>query len=309
MTVPEPTDAWDPRPLNEQFYSADPATYFRTRLRLLALAAGRSDDLDSLLIDGVEYEGLQYRLDPDEDVAEDPEAEKKARLAYLTTESQVLLHHAAEALIRLFLGHAELPICPWFECARLINFREFRDEASRLSKNLDQKTRDQISNVFIGEPEADLDHDEKRAGLEGTIRLIQILANRLIQDKGIYNSAKHGMTVFPSEAYAIVKDNEGTPIVEGSGPSIAYLEFEKRNGGIAWYEKTTWVSIQQAMHLTELATNQIHLLWGVARARYLNESPSGLRVVTPDAVKAALEEMRPQGAMINFRRFIAFENR
>jgi hypothetical protein len=304
MTQPDPSDRWDPRPTNQQFYSADPATYFRTRLRLLALAAGRSADLDALLIDGVEYEGLHYKLEADAD--RDGDADSKAELAFLTTESQVLLHHAAEALIRLFLAHAKLPACPWIECARLVDFRKFHAKMEMLTKTLDQDARDDFGNVFIGEPEAALNED-KRSGLEASIKLVQVLARRLTADKKIYNAAKHGMTVFPSQAYAAVKSEEGAVVVEGSGASIAHMEFERRDGGIAWYEKTTWVSIQQAMWLTELAVGQIDLLWGVAKARYLNETPAGLRVITVEAIDAAFEQMRPSGAMINFRRFIAFE--
>jgi hypothetical protein len=271
---------------------------------MLVLAAGRSSELDALLSEAIEFEDLKYGPDPATNL---PEEDARNHLAYLTTESQVLLHHTAEALVRLFLGHAELPLCPWFECARLTKFWEFRDKAAKLAAADDKDTRDAISNVFLGEPEADLDED-KRDGLEATIRLLRALIGRLASDKGIYNSAKHGMTIFPSQAHVLVRSQEGDVVLNASGPSIAYLEFEKRDGGIAWHEKTTWLSIRQALYLTELTISQMDLLWGIAKARYLNESQDGLRIVTQEAVKDALRPA-PSHGLTNLRRFIAFENR
>ena len=51
--------------------------------------------------------------------ADQTEAESEALLnAYVTTESEVLLHHAAEALLRLFLAHRGWPVCPRLEGCR-----------------------------------------------------------------------------------------------------------------------------------------------------------------------------------------------
>jgi hypothetical protein len=106
--------------LNERFYTADPADYFRIRLSTLVLVAGRAGDLLGLLKEGVEYGRIQAKADTDAEV----DAADIAR--YVTIESQVLLHHAAEALIRLFLAHVGNPPCPWFELSAETDFGNFK---------------------------------------------------------------------------------------------------------------------------------------------------------------------------------------
>src|SRR5690242_12770909 len=85
--------------LNSEFYSADPAAYFRTRTRLLFLAAGANRQLDELLTAGVFYEGLILKLGSED--PEDPDDERQLQ-NFLITESEVLLHHASEVLLRLY---------------------------------------------------------------------------------------------------------------------------------------------------------------------------------------------------------------
>src|SRR5689334_18678383 len=100
------------RRLNEDFYSADPSDYITTRLRFLLLATAEDSRLAELL-DGIEYEGLAAVHPTDDEQGEgDPEsaqAEKRARLNYLAIESEQLLHHAAETLLRLYLAHRDWP--------------------------------------------------------------------------------------------------------------------------------------------------------------------------------------------------------
>jgi hypothetical protein len=47
-------------------------------------------------------------------------------------ESTVLLHHAGETLMRLYLAHAGDAPCPWMEIARFPDSRRFKDALSRL---------------------------------------------------------------------------------------------------------------------------------------------------------------------------------
>jgi hypothetical protein len=84
--------------LNKRFYTADPADYFRTRLSTLMLVAGRPGDLLGLLKEGVEYGRIRSQADTNAEV------DAAGIDRYVTVESQVLLHHVAEALIRLFLA-------------------------------------------------------------------------------------------------------------------------------------------------------------------------------------------------------------
>ncbi len=51
-----PDNYWQ---LNRTFYAAKPADYFGQRLENLILTAGRSEDLDWLMTEGVTYRGLK----------------------------------------------------------------------------------------------------------------------------------------------------------------------------------------------------------------------------------------------------------
>lgn len=104
-------------PLNREFYSAKPHEQFVRKLNLLLLYAGRADEVDGLLKDGVAYDRLTLTHDPDKEPAAD-EIEK-SRLEYVTIETEILYHHAIETLLRLYLAHEGHPECPWLEISRL----------------------------------------------------------------------------------------------------------------------------------------------------------------------------------------------
>jgi hypothetical protein len=100
---------------NELFYSQQPTSYFRDRLTLLGLRAARSDELADVIGDGFVWGKLHIGGGDDEDLSEDEEETRLTR--FVITESQVLLHHTSETLIRMFLAHAGRPQCPWLEMA------------------------------------------------------------------------------------------------------------------------------------------------------------------------------------------------
>lgn len=88
------TDAgeFDPNSLNQSFYSADPADYYRTRLNLLVLAAARSDAVGDLMAEGVNYDGLLIEAVQGEATDDDD----RLHQAYLVIESEQVLHHVSE---------------------------------------------------------------------------------------------------------------------------------------------------------------------------------------------------------------------
>lgn len=269
------------RDLNTQFYAGNPASYFRSRWHLLMLAAGRPADLERLLADGVEYDELTARIELDE--AEDPEGER-LHLAFLVTESQVLLHHTSEALLRLFLGHAGRPPCPWVECATLLDFRVFRREVADLTnRRWPPARRADVSRVFLGCEPRDED-----AAWEGAVnaseRLLRLLAARLNDDANLYNSAKHGMTVIGGTAAVAVGLEGGEATFGTDGPSIAFLENVWKDKQRVWRETTRWFSIRQALWLTSLAITQIDALWNVAKAVYTGADVKGVELVTNEGI-------------------------
>jgi hypothetical protein len=293
---------FDPARLNAQFYAANPPAYFRSRLHLLALAAGRPSELVTLLEAGVEYEGLRFTREGSLATEGNPNLDA----AFLVTESQVLLHHASEALIRLFFGHADLPPCPWLECADFRGAAAFRKEVDRLASSLwPAQLKEAVADVFLGGTPDEVPAAWSETA-ESAERLLRVLAKRLNEDAHMYNSTKHGMAVLSGDSSVAVLSEEGQHVAGGSGPSVSFLESIKRPGGDeVWSLTTNWFSIQQAMFLTSLAITQMEALWQVARVRYVDADLAGMPMVTKEAIDAALFEMRPAGVIHQFSHQVA----
>lgn len=268
--------------LNEQFYTSHPAAYFRKRLQLLILSAGAADEIAQLLARGVRYEKLIAQLDPTDGPRE--------HQAFLSTESEVLLHHASEALLRLYFAHAGVPPCPWLECARLRSFSTFKARVAKLrSTRLTPDERDDLARVFIGITPDQLNAEATKA-INTIERLLRTVAARLLDEGNFYNSAKHGLTVIAANMSLSISDDEtGNPVAGSRGPSVAYLEVrEKPNESKRWQITTRWVSSRQAMWLTCLVISEMASLWSVAKCRYAGVDISGVEVITDEALNAVL---------------------
>lgn len=198
--------------LNEEFYASTPSTYFRDRLKLLALRAAKPDAVEEAIGDGIAWGQLRIEHE-DADAAPDAAVlEEAAHTRFVVTESQVLLHHAAEALLRMFLAHEGRPDCPWLEMASLLDFSRFRDEVGELAKSswpADRETA--VEWVFLGgvaldPPPVWIEH---RAA---AIRLVRLLAQRVNSDKNLYNAAKHGLTAIGGTGSVVfIPEEPGQP--------------------------------------------------------------------------------------------------
>jgi len=103
--------------LNQAFYATKPWEYFNYRNHLLMLAAGASDQLMEIAQQGVSYKGLTYQEKPEEDGGDDEQAQE-ARERFVIADSEALLHHASETLLRLYLCHepwSRAPGSKWHE--------------------------------------------------------------------------------------------------------------------------------------------------------------------------------------------------
>jgi len=290
--------------LNEEFYAGDPAGYFRIRLNMLLLAAGAPDEVQRLLEAGVRYDGLvTMELGRSSDVRDD------LHVAYLITESQALLHHVSEALLRLFLAHARPSPCPWKELASLRNFATFREEVAALGAyTWPEDLTAAVPRVFLGGAEP-----PKSEGGEDPVatvtRLIKHLADRLLTDSNLYNSVKHGMAVIGSEdAYVTLATDAGEPVMGSQGPSVAFMESEVTGDERVWKVTRRWLSIRQAIWLSQLALMEIDALWAIARARYLGVALAGVQAVKGESVEDGITgAFADAGGISRFSRTVAFE--
>ncbi|MFJ3439880.1 hypothetical protein ACIPM2_01670 [Streptomyces sp. NPDC086081] len=261
--------------LNREFYSSDPVTYFRNRYYLLLLAASKADQLDQLLANGVSYEGITAQSELTEPTDED----ERLHQAFLITEAEVLLHHASEALLRLYFAHEDLPECPWLEIARLTKFSEFKRRVAQLRDH--SIPREHIGRIFLGSvPDQ---HDDERQLLIGAIeRLLRIVARRTLEDAHLYNSSKHGLAVVSGPASLTITSDQTGASFDSSGPSISFLELS--GDRTKWCRTTRWLPAQQSLWLTNLVITEMRALWEIARARYTEVEISGVDAIRPEAL-------------------------
>jgi hypothetical protein len=279
--------------VNLDFYGADPMAYLRHRMESLLLFIGKQSEVRALLVDGVTYEKITYRDD-----GEDPEPDPEALEHYATTESVVLLHHATEALLRLFFSHEHWPECPWLEMARLRRPGAFPERLKTLLKSEDADQEQRIDAVFLGSvsptdfvppPNAE---EWKKAG-DGARLLLHLCAEQLLSDGAMYNAAKHGLGVKPgTSSLKFGSDEKPFPLdIGATGPSLMYVERTKQTDRQPprWQRGITWVHPSEHLTRVFLVLRLMESLWSVARARYLGDTSSvSIKPVFPKEVEASI---------------------
>ena len=242
---PSPDDGLAPhnyRTLNETFYASKPADYFSRRLANLMLTAGRSADLDRLTDEGFSFGGLTAgpaRPGPDD---ASPEERAKAAEHFVTAEAEVLFHHTAETLLRLYLAHefepGHAPTCPWLEISRERDFRRFKEKvAARFSADTDPRDPEHlkaVARVFHlvddpttltgGRPVPTEVWENSLVTIEGYLRGY---AEQFLKRAPLYNAAKHGLALRADEGSMRLDDGS---VIHAEGPMIQVLEVQDRDG-------------------------------------------------------------------------------
>src|SRR5688500_1397301 len=138
--------------LNRAFYGTRPWEYFRHRQRYLLLAAGAPEKLLAIGREGVKVGRLNFKLEDEPDSGADEEArEEDDRKRYVLAETEVLMHHASETLLPLYLAHGGRPECPRLEMARVRSPGDFKKRVEKRFVSSDPDAhRSALSLVFFG---------------------------------------------------------------------------------------------------------------------------------------------------------------
>lgn len=293
--------------LNDEFYSTNPADYFRDRLHLLALRAVNSDYIADGMGDELVWGRIRFRSV--EVVDSDREGIRAAQTdRFVATESQILFHHVTETLLRLFLGHVGQPECPWLEVSSLLSHDKFKKRAAKLAQSFwsdDMTTA--VEEIFIGDAfSADVD-PELVLVRDSTIRLLRLLSNRLLDDAHLYNSSKHGFTALGGRtvvtaSFGAVTAAAAPATLSTQGHSATFLE--KDEGTTDWFRTTRFVNPQQAALFIDMALGLMDSLWTIARCRYVGApQPQQLTLIDDVAIDATLQ-MNDAGPITRLRRRI-----
>lgn len=254
--------------VNETFYAADPADYLSTRWQLLMLAGGRRQDLAQLFAQGVEFAGIE--IGPHGSATPSEPAELSLD-PFLTIESQMLLHHAAETTLRIFLAHCSAEPMPWIVMNSNRNFADFKKTVR--STFVDAHPEPAIvAYVCLGRqtPPSEISEDDWNAAIDGITLFLTVFAQRFLNDAGIYNAIKHGLGVRASTASLILGGQQ-----LAGGTSVDFVESDSwNNGERTWSLTTQWVDLGETLGLVRVATQLIESIWQVGRFRHLGTRAS-----------------------------------
>ncbi len=282
------------RDLNARFYSASAGNYLHTRWLLLGAMAGNGDGVDTLLREGARFHGIVFT--PEARVVE---RSSDQDLAFLVTESQALLHHASETLLRLAFAHIGRPPCPWLEIARLRLPREFKDSVAQMLSWPTDKLERTAAYLFVGNPSSEL------ADVHGPImaRLLRAAGKEVTDRAAIYNSVKHGLSVVAGESGLwFMSEVDPEARAGGQGPSITFLDSVRTAEGRAWSEHTEWIDLRSDLLLTRLLIMAIEAIWAIAAASYADCDLQQVVLPTEAAVNTALLERGSGHGMVHWRR-------
>lgn len=257
--------------LNADFYRSEPHAYFRHRRSNLMLVAAKDEELSRLIGEGLSF-GLVSIGSKGDEPKEYTESDRESAFEFVALEAEVLLHHATETLLRLFLAHVGVPPSPWLEMSRLRSFGEFKRILSRrFVDSIPEDRASDLAEVFYGSPDpASYDPppsaDEWAESISTIDRFLVRFASNLLKDAHLYNAAKHGLAVKPGEYGLTVGDNEN-PMIHRHGMALQYLQAVDGQ----WRRTAEWVETDSSIVYVELAAELMAQLWTVARHRYTGE--------------------------------------
>lgn len=260
--------------LNHDFYRLEPSSYFFFRLRNLLLSAGRGLELEQLLGQGVDVGGFHAAAPSDQKLESLDDDQREGQHAFVTLETEVLLHHVGETLLRLYLAHRHWPACPWISLSRERSPRRFKRKVENLLQDLrNEDERDRMAVVFFGTTDrltfGDSAPDEEtwRALLDSSSSWL-LWFGRYILDGDVYNAAKHGLGVHPQRVSLSV-EIDGQSFLDGSGPCLEFLQLSSGDDGERQWRRTTkWIQWDKHAACIFIAAQLIRRLWTVAQVRY-----------------------------------------
>jgi hypothetical protein len=281
--------------LNERFYRLAPYEYLDARLQSLILTVSddAQDELGRLLARGVSYKNVKATGEP---------ASRTTLDSYAAVESTVLLHHAAEALLRLYIAHSHRERCPWLALSSILGPAQFKTEVRTLRDELGNTERvDDLLEVFSFSPDrsrfAGVTEDAWSSHRDGLVLLIRHLIDEVLNGAHAYNAAKHGLALGAGDlGLSLIPEGEEA-LFDHKGPALNYLELGGKSDDRHWLLTSTFLSPPRNIAVITLTLSQIQSMWTVGKTvRHVDppESPT-FNPLSLETVKAVLEVDQEMG--------------
>jgi len=284
--------------LNRQFFASrhGPHVYLTHRICGLVRQASNSEASRAAAAEGLHLGEVVLTID-----REDPMYDEAHLFAAL--DATVLLHHASESLLRLYISMLDDEPCPWLATARTRSPGIFKKKVKAAISSLDAEAgRQQLSLLLLGHRsyEASVAIVTRAGGkavpeelwdscLKGGADLLKHAATVFLEEAPVYNAAKHGLALLSGEASVRYGDDDSP--IRAQGPSLTYLETIRANSGERkWAQTTRWLKPDQAVAETQLLVGTIAKLWTVAQSRYAAmKSEDSVWPVSDELVSSVLE--------------------
>lgn len=284
--------------VNEKFFALEPWRYLDTRVFSLVALAGKPSEIIELFQDGVV---LGQRLRMSASTVERPNPEDLDR--FVAVDSEVLLHHAAETVLRTYFAFASRPDAPWLEIASERRPGRFkRKVADRFvaRSGASSDDLDQTAAVFLGSrrplQEAGPSYEDWRRATMNIEKFVRDFAKHWLEEAATYNALKHGLVADAStQSLTLLYDDKVSSPYSLEGIAVEVVESELLpNDSVEWFMKTKWVDVEQNLMRVWIASRLLQAAWQVGSHAYGRPIPGGAHVWFPvDFTPELLQPKRP----------------
>jgi hypothetical protein len=185
---------------------------------------------------------------------------------FAAVEAEILLHHAAETLLRFVHAHAVDSPCPWMRMSSEVSFKAFKKWVGSQLVTAPVDARVSLCEALFTPGDAE--------SAERCAEYVGLLANYFL-DAGSYNAAKHGMSVRGSANRLVVTVGDDE-ILNHDGAMVEWLQLRPR--GDDAQAKPRWTKVNRVaptealVALIYLTTQFMEALWDEGRRRHLGET-------------------------------------
>lgn len=260
MRRPADLDEHEFESLNRSFYRADPAEVIDQRLWMLTQFLGDEQLTASESADGVSMTRAGV-----------PSVEE--RVQFVALESTLVVHQAAETLLRLCLAHWDNALCPWWELTKLRDRGAFPTGVKRIKNSLQSdETLDELLHIVswsgdkaVMDASGTWKHpDGWERHRDGLRDLIEYCCDLILDGAELYNAGKHGLAILPEEVEFKINDGK---ILSASGPALTVIQQVNSGNERRWARVTHWVKYQQSIVMCGLISSAMRSLWECGKQR------------------------------------------
>lgn len=179
---------------------------------------------------------------------------------FIAIESEVLLHHAAEMLMRLIHAHSGGDPCPLLRLSELRRFKDFNTWVSALIAS-DTSLEAGLRDVFGNPPD--------ESSFPSLCQWVALIARHFL-DAAPYNAAKHGMTLAGgAEQRTTELDDRTIPVAEGASVSRLQLWRPPNSRTAMWTTASRLISVEAARVIINASTELMRYVWAKGRRDHL----------------------------------------